>query len=120
MKIETVNRGAAKVWPSYGKSRWQFLWLPPHRTAIATTFSCTVHVGWSLIKTATGFTVHTVKSCIKAVAYVQFFQLFGAAFTTWPKKIETATHAKVQARACSREHAPVASGTWLSQFFWPR
>ena len=28
----------------------------------------------------------------------------------WRKKIETATHAKVQARACSRDHAPVPQG----------
>ena len=39
--------------------------------------------------------------------------------TTLAKKIETGTHVKLQARACSRAHAPVPAGAWLSQFFWP-
>ena len=39
--------------------------------------------------------------------------------TTLAKKIETGTHVKLQACACSRDHAPVPAGTWLSQFFWP-
>ena len=39
--------------------------------------------------------------------------------TTLAKKIETGTHIKLQARACSRDHAPVPAGVWLSQFFWP-
>ena len=38
--------------------------------------------------------------------------------TTLAKKIETATDAKLQARACSREHAPVPEGTQFSQFFF--
>ena len=39
--------------------------------------------------------------------------------TTLAKKIETGTHVKLQARACSIDHAPVPAGAWLSQFFWP-
>ena len=37
--------------------------------------------------------------------------------TTLAKKIETGTHVTPQARACSRDHAPVPAGAWLSQFF---
>ena len=39
---------------------------------------------------------------------------------TLAKKIETAMHAKLQARACSREHAPVLQCARLSQFFLAR
>ena len=39
--------------------------------------------------------------------------------TTLAKKIETATHAKLQAHACSSEYAPVPQCAQLSQFFWP-
>ena len=37
--------------------------------------------------------------------------------TTLAKKIETGTHVKLRARACSRDHTPVPAGAWLSQFF---
>ena len=37
----------------------------------------------------------------------------------WPKKIDTGTRVKLQARACSRDHVPVPAGEWLSQFSWP-
>ena len=45
--------------------------------------------------------------------------LRGRTNTTLAKKNETGTHVKLQARACSRDHAPVPAGTWLSKFFWP-
>ena len=43
---------------------------------------------------------------------------FGQGSTTLAKKIGTATHVKLQARACSRDHAPVPAGARLSQFFF--
>ena len=39
-------------------------------------------------------------------------------FARLAKKIETATRAKLQARACLREHAPVLQSARLSQFFF--
>ena len=60
------------------------------------------------------FSLCRFRWCKMSVAFVHSVVVC----TTLAKNIGRATHVKLQARACSRDHAPVPAGTRLSQLFW--
>ena len=78
-----------------------------------------------------GFRLSSLKlahtfSCL-SICRLQFFLPRGSVMichswktvNTMAKKYQTATHAKLQARACSREHEPVPQCARWPRYFWP-